>query len=836
MSRCWGFDKLVARAHSGRRYDVAYPAVGCRSGKGDPIRRARNGTHGKGTLIALVTGLFASLSAADVSLHLSPEVVRIEDGTQIVHIVLTSNAGADLALGSIGFAFDNTGAAWAALGPSTFAWIPEVMNDPNAWFAASGLPDPVAVSFSPGAAVPIADGVKVTIGAVTVTPNSVGAFSFSLGTHTLTDAGALALQLKGGDPAAIQVVSSGCCSRRETSGCAGSGVEGCVCAIQPQCCSGVWTCECVALAATACGGCPGEDCNGNGVPDSCDIALGFNGDCNANGVPDACEMPPLCPTCSDCNTNMIPDDCDVALCGDLGGNGGTWVEIDDAGALPADAQSATGVGRIEHIVGETSGDGVDLYRIMITDPLGFSAWSSGDQGGAGGSAAFDTQLWLLDSAGVGIVGNDDNPGALLFHSGLTVPADDGTNAAPAGAGIHYLGVSGFGNEPLSLTGPVFERATFTEISGADGSGGGDAITGWSGGGPTGGYDIFLTGASFISEFPLPCDCNVSGLPDDCDILGGSSDDADGDGVPDECAVVCSADLDCDDLDVCTVDRCLQDAFCFGQPALYGDLNNDMFTNTDDLNCILDSLAASGPVTLACCDRVLGSCSGPGDVLPTADLKRRDLVPCPSAGDPGNMGDGFVNTDDLNGVLDVLAGDPVGNIDPSCSACGKPAAVRPVRPWGETVAAVAEATLTLQPSQSRGIPGGLIAVDVFVDAVADLRTFQVTLDVIGGSRGSLTIESATIDDQRWDYAFKGLDTVSTTGASNGVILATLPSGGVSVDERSYLGSYVLRASADAVGAFTVVLRDDGGTLARSSQSAVIAVNASSIEVVIGRSSR
>jgi len=43
----------------------------------------------------------------------------------------------------------------------------------------------------------------------------------------------------------------------------------------------------------------GPDCNGNGVPDACDIALGTSPDGNANGLPDECE----CPT--DVNTDGV---------------------------------------------------------------------------------------------------------------------------------------------------------------------------------------------------------------------------------------------------------------------------------------------------------------------------------------------------------------------------------------------------------------------------------------------------------------------------------------------------------------------------------------------------
>ncbi len=81
----------------------------------------------------------------------------------------------------------------------------------------------------------------------------------------------------------------------------------------------------------------GPDCNGNGVEDSCDILEGFSGDCNENRVPDECDLiaqidedcdengvPDMCqPDCDnnnitdacqdapDCNGNGVPDVCDV---------------------------------------------------------------------------------------------------------------------------------------------------------------------------------------------------------------------------------------------------------------------------------------------------------------------------------------------------------------------------------------------------------------------------------------------------------------------------------------------------------------------------------------------
>jgi len=44
-----------------------------------------------------------------------------------------------------------------------------------------------------------------------------------------------------------------------------------------------------------------EDCNGDGVPDECDV------DCNGNGIADSCDI--VSGSSSDCDSDLIPDDC-----------------------------------------------------------------------------------------------------------------------------------------------------------------------------------------------------------------------------------------------------------------------------------------------------------------------------------------------------------------------------------------------------------------------------------------------------------------------------------------------------------------------------------------------
>ena len=50
------------------------------------------------------------------------------------------------------------------------------------------------------------------------------------------------------------------------------------------------------------------DCNGNGVPDDCDIADGTSADCNGNATPDHCDI--AAGTSSDVNFNGTPDECE----------------------------------------------------------------------------------------------------------------------------------------------------------------------------------------------------------------------------------------------------------------------------------------------------------------------------------------------------------------------------------------------------------------------------------------------------------------------------------------------------------------------------------------------
>jgi len=63
-----------------------------------------------------------------------------------------------------------------------------------------------------------------------------------------------------------------------------------------------------------CEGGGGQDCNHNGIDDTCEILEATSQDCNSTAVPDECEMAACAgdPGCDDCNANGTLDSCDIA--------------------------------------------------------------------------------------------------------------------------------------------------------------------------------------------------------------------------------------------------------------------------------------------------------------------------------------------------------------------------------------------------------------------------------------------------------------------------------------------------------------------------------------------
>jgi hypothetical protein len=189
----------------------------------------------------------------------------------------------------------------------------------------------------------------------------------------------------------------------------------------------------------------------------------------------------------------------------------TYTEVGDAGDIvTGTVQTVTGaagstVTSIKGALTANSGgitDG-DAFKIYIDSPSTFSASTTGFSPGAN---SFDSELFLFNLDGTGIVMNDDDAGTGGPQSAITAG-----NPFTAGlsAGYYYLLITGAGADPISAAGLIFPSFS----GGADPTGiygpnaGASAITGFGGASNEGGaYSIALKGVSIApaaSAVPEP---------------------------------------------------------------------------------------------------------------------------------------------------------------------------------------------------------------------------------------------------------------------------------------------------------------------------------------------
>jgi hypothetical protein len=158
-------------------------------------------------------------------------------------------------------------------------------------------------------------------------------------------------------------------------------------------------------------------------------------------------------------------------------------ETGDAGDRPETAQ-ATGAAACQNPITQINGthtaDDVDMYAICIPDPAAFSATTVG-------GATWDTQLWLFNANGLGVVFNDDNPAGGLQSriTGALVPA----------AGTYYLAISRYDRDAQNCSdAAIWADTPFNTERAPDGPGAAGRVGSWGGATAAGGaYSIFLTG-------------------------------------------------------------------------------------------------------------------------------------------------------------------------------------------------------------------------------------------------------------------------------------------------------------------------------------------------------
>lgn len=139
------------------------------------------------------------------------------------------------------------------------------------------------------------------------------------------------------------------------------------------------------------------------------------------------------------------------------------------------------------------GDNIDLYQIYL--PSGtFTAIGSSGQ---------DTQLFLFNDSGLGVIGGND-PNFPDFNPSIS------TNISTPGN--YYLGISIAGFDPQSSGGAIFVFSPIADPTTPNGQGAASPLSSWLPGGfPAGqeGYTISVSGAQFVggNAAAVPFDFN-----------------------------------------------------------------------------------------------------------------------------------------------------------------------------------------------------------------------------------------------------------------------------------------------------------------------------------------
>ncbi len=195
------------------------------------------------------------------------------------------------------------------------------------------------------------------------------------------------------------------------------------------------------------------------------------------------------------------------------GHTATFTEAQDTGENLNTAVSITSeqTSPLESISGLLSGD-ADLFQIFLTGGQQFSATTINADTllglpidtalGIPNDLLGDPQLFLFDAFGNGVYANDDSLGS----SQATLPS---LSLSPVESGIYFLGISGFGLNPISAGGDIFPDDP--DVVGPTGPGGDAPLIGFAGESTSRGrYTITLTGAQTIAA-PVPEPTSVLSL-------------------------------------------------------------------------------------------------------------------------------------------------------------------------------------------------------------------------------------------------------------------------------------------------------------------------------------
>jgi hypothetical protein len=186
----------------------------------------------------------------------------------------------------------------------------------------------------------------------------------------------------------------------------------------------------------------------------------------------------------------------------------------------------------------------------------------------------------------------------------------------------------------------------------------------------------------------------------------------------------------------------------------------------------------------------------------------------------------VDMGDVIAVLDAFA----GTTYPDGAPCSAFAFTDSVRRF--TSRAGPSGTLTLSPSATTIVPGGTVRVDVYGDGLSGVRAYQVALEITGLT-GTLTASEASIEAGRKDGLFGGFVSVPVADTAGARIGNALWDSATTQSDRAYLGSFVLRADANASGTFHIGFKEAATLLWGTAPSGAPAETSSGIDITVKR---